>query len=103
MSEACGRRGTHGVGSKKQKGRAVYYSGVNVMEKGRGLSRGLNNRLDIPPEDASPDQVLAEPPCRVRTLVIQVSHHPFPSNSLTYNAAVTAAYPCHALFLCESE
>lgn len=47
MGEACGRPGTYSVEFKKQKGRAVYYSEINVMGKEQGLSRGLNNRLDI--------------------------------------------------------
>ena len=42
MGETCEREGRHSVGSEKQKGGAVCYLGMNVMEKVRGLSRDFN-------------------------------------------------------------
>ncbi len=49
MGESCRRQGTQGVRAMKKRVQIVCYSKVNVVKKQRGMSKGLNNRPDIPP------------------------------------------------------
>ena len=69
MGEACGGRGADSVRFKEEESSNIVlqkYSGMDVMEKQRGMSRGLNNFLDISSDSALPNQVLALPLYRVR-------------------------------------
>ena len=49
MGESCRRQGTQGVGAIKKRVQSVCYSKMDVVKKQRGMSKGLNNRPDIPP------------------------------------------------------
>ena len=58
MGKAYAKQGTHGVAAmKKRSEQSAKYCKVNTMKKERGMSKGLmNNRLDIPSNDALPDR-----------------------------------------------
>ena len=59
MGDSCRRQGTQSVGAMKERVQEVCYSKVDVVIKQRGMSKGLNNRPDIPPVYALPDLRLA--------------------------------------------
>ena len=63
MDEACRTRVSHSVGAGIQ---ALWYHRVNVMEKQRGSSRGLNNPHDILSYRALPNPELVDPLNRVK-------------------------------------